>query len=297
MVKCKNCGQEFNPTEKHKDSLYCCVCRKYRKNCEICEKEIFVQARTCSKKCAYELRKKSWLRTCGSDHNFSKNSTSRKKWETKLFEEEGIVNVFQREKVKEKCRQKHIENLGVENPSQSSLIKEKKICTCLEHFGVKHPLQSEEIKERVKQTFIKKYGKIRITNPEKISETRNGENFHKQMEEKGLWIPLKDLSEYQIYYRNVYQITQEYVKIYFDKEVFEENRNKKHKDKISIDHRYSIFQGFKDKVSPEIIGCIVNLEIMPFTENSRKNQKCTISLNRLLNDYKNYNENKVNQKN
>ena len=38
----------------------------------------------------------------GCKHNFEKNCESRKKWEKRLFEEEGITNVFQRESVKEK---------------------------------------------------------------------------------------------------------------------------------------------------------------------------------------------------
>ena len=41
----------------------------------------------------------------GCKHNFQKECSSRKEWEKRLFEEEGITNVFQRESVKEKALQ------------------------------------------------------------------------------------------------------------------------------------------------------------------------------------------------
>lgn len=124
MAKCEHCGVIFNPQKKYRDSehIYCSVCRKYQKPCEICGKEIFVQARTCSKECAYELRKQSWIKSCGATHNFSKSSSSRKEWESRLLEIEGITNVFQREDVKEKIKYKLLKNYGVEHALQSPII-------------------------------------------------------------------------------------------------------------------------------------------------------------------------------
>jgi hypothetical protein len=51
-----------------------------------------------------EKYKKTNLERYGHEHNFSKNHPSRKKWEQKMFEEEGIVNVFQREDVIKKIK-------------------------------------------------------------------------------------------------------------------------------------------------------------------------------------------------
>jgi len=244
--KCKNCGKIFWSSKKYIHSEYCHICRKNHKKCKICGKEIFVQARTCSKKCAYELRKESWKKSCGEEHNFSKNSTSRKKWEENLFKNEGIINVWQRDSVKEKCKKTHIKNLGVENPSQSILIKKK-----------------------VRNTFV----------------------------EKGLWTPFKELTEFQIYRYNVWQITMNNVRKYqsnllkFRKEF---NKNKIYKEKLAIDHKYSIFDGFKYKISPEIIGSIVNIQLLTVSENSSKNSESHITLQKLLNDYNNFiNENKI----
>jgi len=87
---CKHCNKIFNKinikqlrySEEHYE--YCSICRKYRGICTVCGKEKFNQGISCSKECAYELKKKSWLITCGSAHNFCKKSISRIAWEDTL---------------------------------------------------------------------------------------------------------------------------------------------------------------------------------------------------------------------
>lgn len=56
-------------------------------------------------KLAKEKYKATMLKNWGTEHNFNKNCLSRKNWEKKLLEEEGIVNVFQREDVKRKIKE------------------------------------------------------------------------------------------------------------------------------------------------------------------------------------------------
>jgi hypothetical protein len=66
--------------------------------------------------------KENYLKNTGVEHQFCKNHPSRIAWEKRLFDNEGIVNVFQRKTVKEKCIQTHINNLGCENPMQNPEI-------------------------------------------------------------------------------------------------------------------------------------------------------------------------------
>jgi len=296
--KCKHCTREFRTNNKNLDKPefeYCSVCRKHHKNCEVCGKEIFVQARTCSKECAYELRKKSWKETCGSNHNFSKHSSSRKKWESRLKKEEGINNVFQREEVKEKSKNTHLKKLGVDNPSKSPVIQAKKEKTCLKNHNVKHGWC---LTEKVNETMLKKYDQLRITDGDKISKTRR-EILRPKMEKLGIWIPLSELSKYQLYSYNVWVITNEQLRNFgnlVNKDLLNENKNiSVWKEKWSIDHKFSISSGFKKKISPEIIGSIVNLEIINFGDNASKQSNCSISLERLIKEYKKFiNENQIN---
>ena len=55
----------------------------------------------------------------------------------------------------------------------------------------------------------------------------------------------------------------------------------------NVDHKFSIVEGFKNNISPVIIGDIVNLEMLPFKENISKNSKCSITLNELYKSYEN----------
>jgi len=295
---CKNCTREFRTNKKNINKPnfeYCSICRKHHKKCEICGKEIFVQARTCSKKCAYELKKISWKKTCGAEHNFSKESSSRKKWEQQLKEEEGIDNVFQRKSVKEKSRKTWEENYGVNNPSKSIKIKKQKESTCIQNFNVKAGFADIE---KCKKTWFEKYG---VEFPTQSIEVKI--KIRQRNQELGLWTPLNKLSELEIYRYNVNSITKEsinkhaekYLKIN-KKEIKKSNQILKFKDKLSIDHKYSIIEGFKQGISPEIIGSIVNLEILKVSQNSAKHSKCSISLLTLMHRYKQFtkNENKIN---
>jgi hypothetical protein len=54
---------------------------------------------------------------------------------------------------------------------------------------------------------------------------------------------------------------------------------------LTLDHQYSIKQGFDDNVAPEIIGDIVNLRFITQHENCSKGKKCSIELNELIKNY------------
>ena len=61
-----------------------------------------------------------------------------------------------------------------------------------------------------------------------------------------------------------------------------ENYNKRGIVDYHLDHKYSIFEGFKNGVDVEIIGHIKNLEMIPYIENVSKHTKCSITLEELL---------------
>ena len=59
---------------------------------------------------------------------------------------------------------------------------------------------------------------------------------------------------------------------------------------ISRDHRYSIFDGFKNKIDPKIISHPANCELMQHNKNSSKHNKSSITLEELLKRIKNWNK-------
>lgn len=92
---------------------------------------------------------------------------------------------------------------------------------------------------------------------------------------------LVNLSEYKKYRKKVINITNKQpIKNLpnYDKRGDYKNMNAYH-----LDHKYSISEGFKNDISPEIIGNIKNLEFIPWRENLKKKNKCSITINELIN--------------
>ena len=44
-----------------------------------------------------------------------------------------------------------------------------------------------------------------------------------------------------------------------------------------LDHKFSIVEGFKQKINPLVIGDITNLEFLPWQENIKKRTRCSIN--------------------
>ena len=60
-----------------------------------------------------------------------------------------------------------------------------------------------------------------------------------------------------------------------------ENYNKRGRVGFHLDHKYSITEGFKNKVPPKVIGSIDNWEFICYTDNLSKGTKCSITLEKL----------------
>ncbi len=98
----------------------------------------------------------------------------------------------------------------------------------------------------------------------------------------GTIINPEKLTEWQRYHREVWKVT--------NKQPISTLKNCEKRGRIDLkenayhlDHMYSIYQGFKDNVSPEIIGNIANLEMISHYENCSKNKKCSLTLKVLEN--------------
>jgi hypothetical protein len=55
--------------------------------------------------------------------------------------------------------------------------------------------------------------------------------------------------------------------------------------KYHLDHKYSIYQGFLDKIDPKIISSINNLEVLSEYENCSKGISCSITKEELISEY------------
>jgi len=100
------------------------------------------------------------------------------------------------------------------------------------------------------------------------------DKIRKTNENNGNWITEDQVENFKDYSRLVWRYTNAN-----DLSVLEniENRGMA-PDEYHLDHRYSIFQGFRDDVPAKIIGSIDNLEMLVSGQNLSKNKKCSITL-------------------
>lgn len=156
------------------------------------------------------------------------------------------------------------------------LTLEKEKITNLMKYGTENVMQCKQIKDTYKKSMMDKYGsespfasdQIKI----KIKETKI---------KNGTIIADEDKSDFDRYKSLVNNFTKNQPLHLL---VNHEKRGQG-KDFFSLDHRYSIKQGFIDLIDPEIIGNIVNLEYINVSKNSSKQAKCSIGKEELLSSY------------
>lgn len=123
-----------------------------------------------------------------------------------------------------------------------------------------------------------------------LTPDKNGlnkfERTRKKQEALGKWVKISDLPDFKQYRYWVWKHT--------NKQPIEtlknfEKRGKHYKGSnenvYSLDHIYSIKEGFKNNVPPFIIGSIHNLRFLRWDKNLAKKDKCDISLDSLVSKF------------
>jgi len=91
---------------------------------------------------------------------------------------------------------------------------------------------------------------------------------------------LDSLSEFKEYRKKVISITNKqpiYKLLNYNKRGVSGIDNNYH-----LDHKFSILEGFKENIDPNIIGGIKNLEFIPWKKNLIKRTNCSITINELI---------------
>jgi hypothetical protein len=159
---------------------------------------------------------------------------------------------------------------------------------------------------KISSKLLKVLSKLKETNKRKKEILdENGFNLFqlstqkalKTKEKKFLVIPIDKKTDYERYKYLVWRFTNKNNLTLLDN--FKNRiRSKKNNFGYQLDHVYSIFDGFTNKVPPEIIGHISNLQFILWEENLSKNNKSKKSLKQLfidarVNYYEYYEENYV----
>lgn len=138
-----------------------------------------------------------------------------------------------------------------------------------------HDTYSDQQRERTKQTWLNKYG---VDNPSKTKEVKK--KIYQKAIARGC-TPVEHRSLRRLYYDAVSQVTKENWTLHFDRI----NPSRLNRTKYSLDHIYSIQQGFRDNIPPYIIGHWTNLRLIPKAANSAKGMACEKTQEQLFTDF------------
>lgn len=243
-----------------------------------------------------EIKTKKVLNTDYSNINDKIQSTCIEKYgdifqRTKMFHEKreatclerySVNNVFQTSEVKTKIIITKLEKYGVEHHMKSiEFIDSIYAPSMMKKYGVAYTFQVLDIIEKCKQTNISKYGVDCIF---KSSIFQNQIRLSK--EASNIWLPLSAKNDYELY---KFLVCRESEKEYLKMNVnFELRKSRTYLDAYELDHKFSIFNGFKQNIPFQIIASKHNLELIPWEENAKKGRNNSMEIEDLYSLYFNY---------
>ena len=177
-------------------------------------------------------------------------------------------------KYKDACLTKY----GTEFASQSTEFRDAVKATNISKYAVDNPFKSEQIRKKHRETCMKKYG---VDNPSKSNEVVNKIKQSRVL--AGDWVSDEDRSNLELYRIAVKKISSKSYHDHYYK--INPDNLPRSRYKYHLDHIFSVEEGFKQQVPPEIIGHWTNLRMLWHLDNSIKNTKCHKSLSQLIEDY------------
>lgn len=138
------------------------------------------------------------------------------------------------------------------------------------HLGDKNPMYG---KKQSDDTRMKQSSKAKNRDPRCYVEGIKTKIL------RGIVLPREQKNAWQLYKDEVYRVT------YYSWKSHHQIINPCGLERgvyYELDHKFSILEGYKEKVPPEIIGHYINLEVITKTANRKKSSKCSISIEDLF---------------
>lgn len=145
-------------------------------------------------------------------------------------------------------------------------------------YGVDHNMKTKQSLEKRKNTYILNYG---VDHPNKSFGIKS--KIRLTSENNNIWLPKHKIEAFKLYRLEVNKITNKQPIQMLN--YCELRGHSRAKSSYSLDHKFSVQAGFKNNIPPYIIGNICNLEFIPSKENSSKKEKCSISLEELMESF------------
>ncbi len=165
--------------------------------------------------------------------------------------------------------------------AQNSLLSKEELRG---RYGWMNKLSPENKDRVVKEIVEKTFKKFRA----EATEERKKEVQEKGLQtkiKKGQILPIELRDQYTVYRGRVRFLTE---KVYLTHKGIINPKNLQRGRGIGfyvVDHKFSIFNGYKNDIDPEVMACVFNLQMLPFSSNSIKNSKSCITITELLENY------------
>lgn len=157
------------------------------------------------------------------------------------------------------------------------------------HTGFKHSEETKRIIGKFSEEFWKN-PEYRKTVVDAVNENRNVPQWRATMEKLGYFTPIEQKSDWEQYKQLVWYHTNQNDLLSLPH--YEKRARVEMSGSYSLDHKFSIAKGFKERIDPKIMGSIYNLEFIPAKENDSKKTRCSITKEELRKLYGN-GENKI----
>ena len=189
----------------------------------------------------------------------------------------GVEYFSQTTEFNEKVKNTSLEKFGAEHYSKTEQYMIDRTNTNLGKFGVENPFQ---LVEMIKCSMLSKYG---VEHPSKIESLKENKETKRRItkEKSGDWVKSEDMSNWNLYKNKVRSQTSKNKKEllekwngldFYDGESIVENFSLHHLNSKypTIDHKISIYRGFMNNISTDIISDISNLVITKRITNIKK---------------------------
>lgn len=224
----------------------------------------------CSSKCSNNDKDKKILGVNNTDY-----SANGKKISESLNKKDNWDEVT--EKRKNTCRKIYGFDFAVQSPE----VKQKMINTNLSRHGCEFSTQTESMKKKSKETKLNRYGYEYYNNPIKIKKNEKRTKIL-----SGFWIKDEDRNDFNRYSKLVRTLSEKNFKKYYN--IINPDNLTRSYDDYHLDHKISIFEGFKENIPIFIIASKENLQMLFSKENILKSKKSIYDINEIILDFYKY---------
>lgn len=227
--------------------------KKINVKCDICNIERYIKYQAYTKN--INSCKKYPIYTCDKCSHIKQKEYNKDHYGVEYYSQHPDRN--------DRVKATSLDKYGADHFSQSKFFAPKVAKTNLEKFGFVNPFMD---KDRIKRIFKDKYG---VDHPSLIPE------FHPYR------IPNNQKSDFELYRQRVRTQTRQKKILnnwdgydFYDGEYIKDNLNLHHLDNLypTIDHKISIYEGFKNNLSTWVISSVDNLCVTKRIINLKKHK-------------------------